>query len=157
METQLQTMLEATSYFCRLRLQSSFSWELLNMDVAPLTLVSHTLGNGFKWTSCQVLMFPLISLSSSVFMLHQTFHLPCFCSFSPYQPGSHFPLLFFMTSSLGHVPFLFISLPFFSHAKTRLRLLPTQTAATHSLLIILQTRRVQAAPRTLPLAAAALG
>lgn len=52
------------------------------------------LGNGFKRLCCQVPSHFFAFFC--VFTLHQTFHLPYFCSFSPYQPGSHFPFFSFL-------------------------------------------------------------
>lgn len=137
METPLATLLAATS--C--------SWHIGTLAVAPPSVSlqvrpsqtgsspsvrslstwtwrrSHSSLTTSKWT--QVDPPPRLEVSSHffvfvfVFTLRHTFHLPGFCSFSPYQPGSHFPFfLFFLTSSLGHVPFPFISSTFFSHAKT---------------------------------------
>lgn len=53
----------------------------------------------WKWIPGDLL--PRLHVSSHVFVffyvftLQQTFHLLCFCSFSPYQPGSHFPFFSF--------------------------------------------------------------
>lgn len=103
------------------------------------------LGNGFQGTKVGCLLSLLVFFS--VFTLRQTFHLLCFCSLSQYQPGSHFPF-FFLTSSLGHVPFPFISAPFFPHVKTPAFLHsappPSNTNSCYAVaLIIPQTRRAE--------------
>lgn len=141
------------------------------MDVAPLGIVSHDLemdsrGSAAAKAACFLSRLCLLlcvyapaDFSPPVFL--QLFSVSARISFS-------FLFFFFLTSSLRHVPFPFISSTFFSHVKNSCLLALGSAPSQHKQLLRIRSdyptdqksRGAQAAPRALALAAlaaAALG
>lgn len=108
------------------------------------------LGNGFQGICSQGCVFPLTSLSSPVCLRSSRLFTSCVsAAFLRISPDLIFlSFLFFLTSSLRHVPFPFISSTFFSHVKTPAFLHsapppPNTNSCCAFALIIPQTRRAE--------------